>query len=302
MPESVKDRPTLAHEHVLLLTQSERYFYDWLAVLEPLKSLPSDLRKMAEQANRFGAKHLGLEDPLLKASAATNIGRKRGVGDAETARALLEAPADPSQHALAGFEDAGPRQRVRSSGNLERDLPQAGDGRGIPNDHLGRGIPWDGGLGGRNARSVWRIATVPYAGPHFATFPPELVAKCVQAGTSARACGQCGAPWERIIRRDKHPTRDVEAQHTLEASRTGRDDGHVGGPGGKVDTVRADGWKPGCECGADAVPCVVLDPFGGTGTTAAVAVGLGRRAIYIDANPDYPEHARQRIGPLLVDG
>ena len=45
----------------------------------------------------------------------------------------------------------------------------------------------------------------------------------------------------------------------------------------------------------------ILDPFGGSGTTAAVATGLGRDAIYIDLNPDYLELARNRIGPLLCD-
>jgi len=34
-PESVKDRPGVAHEYVFLLTKSERYFYDWWAVREP---------------------------------------------------------------------------------------------------------------------------------------------------------------------------------------------------------------------------------------------------------------------------
>lgn len=34
MPESVKDRPTRAHEYVFLMTKSERYFYDMEAVKE----------------------------------------------------------------------------------------------------------------------------------------------------------------------------------------------------------------------------------------------------------------------------
>jgi DNA modification methylase len=34
----------------------------------------------------------------------------------------------------------------------------------------------------RNARSVWTIATQPYSGAHFATFPPELVRRCILAG------------------------------------------------------------------------------------------------------------------------
>lgn len=37
MPESVRDRPTSAHEHVFLLTKSARYFYDAEAVQEPLR-------------------------------------------------------------------------------------------------------------------------------------------------------------------------------------------------------------------------------------------------------------------------
>lgn len=35
----------------------------------------------------------------------------------------------------------------------------------------------------RNARSVWTINTKPYPGAHFATFPPELPARCIKAGS-----------------------------------------------------------------------------------------------------------------------
>jgi DNA modification methylase len=35
---------------------------------------------------------------------------------------------------------------------------------------------------GRNIRSVWNIATQPYPGAHFATFPPKLVEPCIKAG------------------------------------------------------------------------------------------------------------------------
>ncbi len=45
----------------------------------------------------------------------------------------------------------------------------------------------------------------------------------------------------------------------------------------------------------------VLDPFGGSGTTASVATGLGRNAIHIDLNPEYLDLAVERIGPMLVD-
>lgn len=44
----------------------------------------------------------------------------------------------------------------------------------------------NGGLGGdgetRNRRSVWTVATRPYKGAHFATFPPALIEPCILAG------------------------------------------------------------------------------------------------------------------------
>ena len=35
---------------------------------------------------------------------------------------------------------------------------------------------------GRNKRSVWTVATAPYSGAHFATFPPALITPCILAG------------------------------------------------------------------------------------------------------------------------
>lgn len=39
--------------------------------------------------------------------------------------------------------------------------------------------------GMRNKRSVWTVATVPYQGAHFATFPPALIEPCILAGCPA---------------------------------------------------------------------------------------------------------------------
>ena len=36
MPESAKDRPSRCYEHIFLLTKSGKYFYDNLAVAEPI--------------------------------------------------------------------------------------------------------------------------------------------------------------------------------------------------------------------------------------------------------------------------
>ena len=39
--------------------------------------------------------------------------------------------------------------------------------------------------GTRNLRTVWTIATAPYPGSHFATFPPKLIEPCIKAGCPA---------------------------------------------------------------------------------------------------------------------
>jgi len=119
MPESVRDRPTKAHEYVFLFAKSRKYYYDADAVKEECASGPSDIKKMIEGKDRIGGKHKGLSDNLNKASSATRIGRKRAVGSPE----------------------------------------------------------------GRNRRSVWTIATQPYKGAHFATFPEKLVEPCILAGS-----------------------------------------------------------------------------------------------------------------------
>ena len=85
--------------------------------------------------------------------------------------------------------------------------------------------------GRRNRRSVWNVATRPYKGAHFATFPPELIEPCILAG-----CPQGGT---------------------------------------------------------------VLDPFGGSGTTAGVAVKHGRNAILCELNQDYADLIPARVSSIV---
>lgn len=81
--------------------------------------------------------------------------------------------------------------------------------------------------GTRNRRSVWTVATRPYRGAHFATFPPALIEPCILAG-----------------------------------SRVGD---------------------------------VVLDPFMGSGTTAAVAKQHGRQFLGCELNENYWPLQEERI-------
>lgn len=97
MCDSTEDRPTRSHEYVFMLTKQPRYFYDFFAVREPCQSGPSDVKKMSESLPRIGGKHKDLIDPLSKASAATNIGRKRSVGDpsGRNMRSVLRIATEP---------------------------------------------------------------------------------------------------------------------------------------------------------------------------------------------------------------
>lgn len=183
----------------------------------------------------------------------------------------------------------------------------------------------------RNRRSVWSITTKPYKGAHFATFPPDLPEICIMAGTSEKGCcSKCGTPWERVTE-----TKTVMRGGSGAAGRTAEEVNASGkwkdvqygkniklGPTNSTETL---GWKPSCDCGGyyvrgiphnrrrttawhwsawaervvekfpSVIPCVVLDPFGGSGTTGAVALRLSREFIALELNPAYLELANKRI-------
>jgi DNA modification methylase len=149
--------------------------------------------------------------------------------------------------------------------------------------------------GGRNRRTIWTIATQPYSGAHFATFPEELVKPCVLAGTSERgACAECGAPWERLLERTGGPPNNRFRDGLAGNCKTAHDHGTVAGSALSelyrkhgYPELKTLGWQPTCAHDAPTVPCVVLDPFVGSGTTVRVAEYLGRHAIGLDLSADY---------------
>lgn len=160
----------------------------------------------------------------------------------------------------------------------------------------------------RNRRSVWTITTKPYSEAHFATFPPELPKLCILAGTSARGCcSNCGAPWERVVDYSGETKREIQYRVGESPKNPGAQGlNHAGAHGGNTRVATTTGWVPACTCGeygacatddmthCGTVPCTVLDPFAGSGTTGQVAIELGRKAVLIELNPKYADLIRQR--------
>ena len=140
--------------------------------------------------------------------------------------------------------------------------------------------------GTRNVRNVWKIATRPYRGAHFATFPLELPVRCIKGGTSeAGQCIWCSNPYVRMVERTP-----------MEVRKTNRyDAAGVSHARTALPTSRTIGWRPGCSCPQPfSVPQCVLDPFYGAGTTGLAAFSLGRRSIGIEINAEYAALARSR--------
>ena len=134
MPESVRDRPTRAHEYIFLLTKSARYFYDAEAIAEPPKQ---------ESMERL------------------------------------------SRNDFSEFNPPGQSPHRGPNKNRKTDKQ-----RGHSRRHDGLNNRWDQMTKaeqqalGRNKRSVWTIATEPYPGAHYATFPKKFVEPCVLAGSA----------------------------------------------------------------------------------------------------------------------
>jgi hypothetical protein len=102
--------------------------------------------------------------------------------------------------------------------------------------------------------------------------------------------------YERVVVRTEGEKADPEddvRDHSMTCNRNGIG-GTLDGERSHIETV---GWRQVCACrDAGVEPCVVLDPFMGSGTTAATAIMYGRRGVGCDLNETYlRENAIPRI-------
>jgi DNA modification methylase len=164
---------------------------------------------------------------------------------------------------------------------------------------------------GKLPGSVWTIPSAPLVVParlgvdHFAAFPPALVRPIVLGWSPPGVCTACGEGRRPVVDKgQRFPVEDFAHRKRP-----------VGKPIGPMDRGEHSQWLTGsvacasgqewnrhkaqhpdtitgyaCACArpdAPTRPAVVLDPFGGTGTTALVATVHGRHGITIDASSDY---------------
>lgn len=279
MPESVTDRPTKAHEYIFLLTKSAEYFYDHEAIKEGITA--SSIARISQP---------GFSE---QAGGEKDYGTS-GVNPNRSMRKTLENFAGKNRKRFRGGGAYTGDNAFDNSAEKENEVP--GNGPNL--------------TGTRNKRSVWTVATAPFSEAHFATFPPKLIEPCILAGTSAAGCcAACGSAFERVIERgapDLAHQRacggDVNGEYHGEAQKD-----FAGAQVQDASAVKARilagmrerktvEWMARCKCVRDAGrrPCVVLDPFGGSGTTGMVALEHGRSAVLLELNPAYADMARRR--------
>lgn len=198
------------------------------------------------------------------------------------AEAIAEQSAQSTlDRAYLGKRDLGPKQRSQ----IEEGMHGASDSLR------------DYSRPTRNKRSVWMVNTVPYKNAHFAVMPPKLVEPCILAGTSEEGCcAACGAPWARVVEREEGKEATRGKQSWTFGSGTMQRDNPGGGIGLLSGKTKTTGWEPSCSCpSVDPVPCTVLDPFSGAGTTGLVALSKSRHYVGVELNAEYVEMSRRRI-------
>jgi DNA modification methylase len=143
--------------------------------------------------------------------------------------------------------------------------------------------------------SVWNIASQPLKVPehlgvdHFAAFPMEFPRRIIRGWSPSGICTDCGEgrrPMVDVARRIAGG-RELAADGLQNGEARQRRLGATTSLG-KTPSVSITGYACACPApDATSMPAVVLDPFGGTGTTALIADLHGRHGISVDRSADY---------------
>jgi DNA modification methylase len=166
MPESVRDRPTKAHEYIFLFAKQARYYYDFEAAKEPCSE--NTHARVARQ---------GLAGPNASWLGADFKGERDTARDQVHPATQGKPPRKPGVNPKAAGGGYGGDHRFAGLAASERVY------RPRQNESFSAAIV--GQVLKRNKRSVWTVGSRGYKGAHFATYPEALVEPCILAGCPA---------------------------------------------------------------------------------------------------------------------
>ena len=111
---------------------------------------------------------------------------------------------------------------------------------------------------------------------------------------------KCGAPWERVIEKKSSTmnirVRDVKKGRIKHTDRKAKEWEIKNYGKEELGYCKTLDWQPTCKCNQNKlVPCTVLDPFFGAGTTGSVAEKYNRKCIGIELNSEYCEITAKRL-------
>lgn len=156
---------------------------------------------------------------------------------------------------------------------------------------------------GKLPGSVWTIPSEPLKVPdwlgvdHFAAFPQEWPRRIILGWSPSGYCTACDQPRTAVVDSSPMEVRPTPRRAAAMAATNGSSSRTL--PSGtmtKAPERSITGYACACpDTTAPTRPAVVLDPFGGTGTTTMVARALGRHGVHVDLSADYLRLARWRI-------
>lgn len=157
---------------------------------------------------------------------------------------------------------------------------------------------------GKLPGSVWTIPTEPLSVPdhlgvdHFAAFPIEWPRRIILGWSPSGICTVCGEGRRPVTVNDPIPgwVRGTPATRQLGTPNPRPGPSELTGARVNIASrVTITGYVCACpDTSAPTRPGVVLDPFGGTGTTALAARALGRVGVSVDMSADYCRLAQWR--------
>lgn len=181
MPESVKDRCTKAHEYIFLLSKKSKYYFDHEAIAEPCIESNSSRPRMGQGDNtQYNKKRASWNGSVFdKGKTYIHQGERCQKRSDKIDGMKVPSGWDTSE---GSHRDLKGRYTKGKHSNTDKQSPWH---RMVENVAKARanGASHDTPFGEkRNKRSVWTVASKPFAEAHFATFPPDLIEPCILAG------------------------------------------------------------------------------------------------------------------------